>query len=97
MASSIIGSSMVIDGEVGGDEDLIVQGTVRGRLSSGRTLIIEAGAVVEAEIRAKAVEIAVAPMPLPLGRRCRPIGHVGRHENASSSLAAPSARREEAD
>ena len=58
MASSIIGSSMVIDGEVGGDEDLVVQGTVRGRLSSGRTLIIEAGAVVEAEIRAKVVEIA---------------------------------------
>ena len=57
MGSSIIGSSMVIDGEVGGDEDLIIQGTVRGRISCGRTLTIEAGAVIEAEIKAAVVEI----------------------------------------
>ncbi|MBT6434460.1 MAG: polymer-forming cytoskeletal protein [Deltaproteobacteria bacterium] len=58
MASSIIGSSMAIDGDITGDEDLVIQGTVRGRIGSGRTLIIEAGAVVEAEVKAKVIEIA---------------------------------------
>lgn len=58
MTSSIIGSTMVIDGEVAGDEDVIIQGTVKGRVRARRSVIVEAGAVVEAEISARTLEVA---------------------------------------
>ncbi len=58
MTSSIIGSTMVIDGEVAGDEDVIIQGTVKGRVRARRSVIAEAGAVVEAEISARTLEVA---------------------------------------
>lgn len=48
---------MVVDGELGGEEDLIIQGTVRGRVRCGGALIVEAGAVVEAEVSAASLEI----------------------------------------
>src|SRR5216684_1009169 len=32
MANSVIGSSIVIDGEISGDEDLVIQGTVKGKI-----------------------------------------------------------------
>ena len=33
MANTVIGSSIVIDGEISGDEDLVIQGTVKGKIS----------------------------------------------------------------
>ncbi len=32
MANTVIGSSIVIDGEITGDEDLVIQGTVKGKI-----------------------------------------------------------------
>ncbi len=32
MANTVIGSSIVIDGEISGDEDLVIQGTVKGKI-----------------------------------------------------------------
>ena len=32
MANTIIGNSIVIDGEISGDEDLVIQGTVKGKI-----------------------------------------------------------------
>ena len=58
MTSSIIGSTMVIDGEVSGDEDVTIQGTVKGRVRARRAVVVEAGAVVEAEITARSLEIS---------------------------------------
>ena len=49
---------MSIDGEVAGDEDVIIHGTVRGRVRARRAVIVEAGAVVEAEISARNLEVA---------------------------------------
>lgn len=31
-ANTVIGSSIVIDGEITGDEDLVIQGTVKGKI-----------------------------------------------------------------
>ena len=38
-AHTVIGSSIVIDGEISGDEDLVIQGTVKGRISLPRPSI----------------------------------------------------------
>jgi cytoskeletal protein CcmA (bactofilin family) len=36
MANTVIGSSIVIDGEISGDEDLVIQGTVKGKIPHRR-------------------------------------------------------------
>src|SRR5215467_5159554 len=50
MASTIIGAGITIDGEVTTDEDVVVQGTIRGKLTARDTVTIEQGAVVEADV-----------------------------------------------
>src|SRR5688572_33393432 len=35
---TIIGSSIVIDGEISGDEDLVIQGTVKGKIALKESL-----------------------------------------------------------
>jgi cytoskeletal protein CcmA (bactofilin family) len=58
MANTVIGSSIVIDGEISGDEDLVIQGTVKGRIALKESLIVEGSGVVEADIETQNVEIA---------------------------------------
>ena len=58
MANTIIGSTIIIDGEITGDEDLIVQGTVKGRIALKESLIVEASGVLEADIESQNVEVA---------------------------------------
>jgi cytoskeletal protein CcmA (bactofilin family) len=50
MASTVIGAGITIEGEVTTDEDVVVQGTVRGKVSAREAVSVEAGAVVEADI-----------------------------------------------
>ena len=57
MANTVIGSSIVSDGEISGDEDLVIQGTVKGRISLKESLIVEGSGVVEADIETQNVEI----------------------------------------
>lgn len=57
MANTIIGSSIVIDGEISGDEDLVILGTVKGRIRLKENLQVERGAVVEADIESATVKI----------------------------------------
>ncbi len=57
MANTVIGSSIVIDGEISGDEDLVIQGTVKGRISLKESLRVEGSGVVEADIETQNVEI----------------------------------------
>lgn len=58
MANTVIGSSIVIDGEISGDEDLVIQGTVKGRISVKESLFVENSGVVEADIDTQNVEIS---------------------------------------
>ncbi len=58
MANTVIGSSIVIDGEITGQEDLIVQGTVKGRIALKEHLTIEQSGVVEADIETQTVQVS---------------------------------------
>ena len=58
MANTIIGSSLIIDGEISGDEDLVIQGTVKGKVSLKESLFVEGSGVVEADIDVQNVDIA---------------------------------------
>ena len=58
MANTIIGSSIVIDGEISGDEDLVIQGTVKGKIALKESLFIENSGVVEANMEVSNVEIS---------------------------------------
>ena len=58
MPNTIIGTSIVVDGEISGDEDLIVQGTVKGKISLKENLIIEASGIVEADIESETVKVS---------------------------------------
>ncbi len=56
--ANVIGRSIVIDGEISGDEDLVVQGTVKGKISLKQSLFVESSGVVEADIDTQNVEIS---------------------------------------
>jgi len=83
MANTVIGSSIVIDGEISGDEDLVIQGTVKGKISLKESLYVEGSGVVEADIDTQNVEIAgrvtgniVASDKVELKADCRVVGDV---------------------
>ncbi len=50
MASTIIGAGITIEGEITTDEDVLVQGTVRGKLNAKDGVVVEHGGVVEADV-----------------------------------------------
>ena len=58
MANTVIGSSIVIDGEISGEEDLVIQGTVKGRIVLKENVYIEESGVVEADIETGNIEIS---------------------------------------
>lgn len=60
MANTIIGSTIVIDGEISGNEALIIQGTVKGRIALQESLYVDGSGVVEANIETENVEISGA-------------------------------------
>src|SRR5690606_7962372 len=57
MANTVIGSTIVIDGEITGNEDLVVQGTVKGRVSLRQNVFVEETGVLEANVEASVVTI----------------------------------------
>lgn len=57
MAGTVIGKSIVVDGEITGDEDLVIQGTVKGKISVRDNVTVEGSGVVEADIEGSAVII----------------------------------------
>lgn len=57
MTNTIIGNSIVIDGDITGDDDLVVMGTVKGRITVKENLQIEEGGLVEADIQSANVTI----------------------------------------
>jgi cytoskeletal protein CcmA (bactofilin family) len=58
MANTVIGSSIVIDGEITGEEPLTILGTVKGKISVAQSLAVEAGATVEADVEAQTVTVS---------------------------------------
>lgn len=51
--STLIGETITVSGNVQGDEDLTIRGRLEGSVSIAKTLVVEAGAVVKAEIQAR--------------------------------------------
>lgn len=83
MANTIIGSSIVIDGEITGDEDLIIQGTVKGRIALKESLFVESSGNVEADIETQNVDISgqvtgniAASDKVELKSQCRMVGDI---------------------
>ena len=58
MANTIIGNSIIIDSEISGDEELVIQGTVKGKIALQENLHVESGGVVEADIETQTVTIS---------------------------------------
>ncbi len=50
MASTVIGAGIIIEGELTTDEDVVVQGTVRGKVTAKDAVTIQHGATVEADV-----------------------------------------------
>ena len=57
MATTVIGSSIVIDGEISGEEHLVVHGTVKGRINVRDSLVVENGGLVEATIETSSITV----------------------------------------
>ena len=58
MANTVIGSTIVINGEITGDDDLTIRGTIKGRISLSASLFVENSGTVEADIETDNVEIS---------------------------------------
>jgi cytoskeletal protein CcmA (bactofilin family) len=58
MANTVIGSSIVIDGEISGEEDLVIQGTVKGRIVLKENIYVEQSGTVEADIETSNIEVS---------------------------------------
>ena len=58
MASTVIGAGITIEGEITSDEDVVVQGTLRGRLVAKDAVSVEQTGAVEADISAGPVSVA---------------------------------------
>jgi len=79
MASTVIGAGITIEGEVTADEDVVVQGTIRGKLSAKDGVTVEAGAVIEADITGGPMAVAVRHGQHRLDRSRRSPGGRTRH------------------
>ncbi len=58
MAGNVVGAGLIVEGEFTTDEEVIVDGTVRGTLTAGDALSIGGEGVIEADVRAASVVIA---------------------------------------
>ena len=58
MAQTIIGKNFSVEGDIVGEDDLIIQGSVKGKISLQENLVIEASALVEADISARSIDIS---------------------------------------
>jgi len=57
MANTVIGQGITIEGELTSDDDVVIQGTLRGKLVSKDNVTVENGAVVEADITASSLSV----------------------------------------
>lgn len=57
MASTVISAGITVEGEITSDEDVVVQGTLRGKLSAKDAVTVENGGTVEADISGGPVSV----------------------------------------
>ena len=55
---AVIGQKVYIKGEIGGDEDVVIEGRVEGRIKLKKHLIINKGGIVRAEVSADRITVA---------------------------------------
>jgi len=55
MAGTVIGVGLTIEGEITSDEEIDVQGTVRGTLTTSNVVSVAPGAAVEADVSASSL------------------------------------------
>ncbi len=53
MATTVIGASMVLEGDILGEDSVVVLGNVRGRVSVREELTVESSGTLEAEVHAE--------------------------------------------
>jgi cytoskeletal protein CcmA (bactofilin family) len=58
MASTVIGAGIIIEGEITTDEDVVVVGVVRGKVSAKEAVTIQQGATVEADVTGGSLTVA---------------------------------------
>ena len=58
MPVTIIGRSLILDGELQGADGLSVQGIVKGKIEIDNAVTVEKGAILKADIKANDVQIA---------------------------------------
>jgi len=58
MGNTVIGSSIVVDGEISGEEPITILGTVKGKIAISQNVVVEAGATVEADIEGQTVTVS---------------------------------------
>lgn len=58
MAGTVIGEGLTIEGELTGDDEVVVHGTVRGTLTTTDAVSVASGGVVEADLTASSVTVA---------------------------------------
>jgi cytoskeletal protein CcmA (bactofilin family) len=58
MAGSVVGAGLIIEGEFTSDEPVLVEGTVRGTLTTAEDVSIAGDGVVEADLQALSVSVA---------------------------------------
>ena len=58
MASTVIGAGITIEGEMTSDEDVVVLGTLRGKLVAKDAVTVEQGGIVEADVESGPVTVA---------------------------------------
>jgi cytoskeletal protein CcmA (bactofilin family) len=56
--ATLIGPETRISGEIRGDEDIVVQGRIEGRVAIGAALSVEDGAIVQADVEARTVTVS---------------------------------------
>jgi cytoskeletal protein CcmA (bactofilin family) len=55
---TVIGVETQVSGEIRGSEDLIVKGRVDGKIQLSHALVVEKGAIVQADVDVKSVDIS---------------------------------------
>ena len=58
MANTVIGSSIVVEGEITSSEAIVVQGTIKGKVGTSQGVFVENSATLEADVSAESVEVS---------------------------------------
>ena len=58
MAETIIAKGITIDGEISGEEPVLIEGTVKGKVTLGATVTVAEEGIVEADMETTEVEIS---------------------------------------